>query len=373
MSAASAAVASLARPEVRALPLYSPALADDALDLSDSVNAWGAPPAALRAIVEAPAALAARYPSPRSESLAPALLRYLGLDSVPHTRVVTGCGSDDVLDATMRAFGSPGDRLAFSTPTFSMIPLFARLNGLEGVSVPYADDFDLDADRLVDAGAKITYLCAPNNPTATRVSRAAVEYVASNATGIVVLDEAYAEFAPESFADLAGRYERLLVIRTFSKAFGLAGLRVGYAAGASEVIGLIERARGPYKVSVLGERAAHAALADGDDALGWVRRHARLAVEIRDRVAAAVTALGFSPLPSAANFLCIPTPGASRIAARLRARKVLVRYFTGLPREPRALAAGDGAALRLGMAPWESMQRFLDALGETLAEVGACE
>ena len=360
--------ASLAREDVRALPLYAPEVVDDALDLSDSINAWGAPPAALRALAGSTTGLVSRYPSPRSESLAPALLRYLGLDSVSGVRVVTGCGSDDVLDAAMRAFGSPGDRIAFSSPTFSMIPLFARLNGLEAAPVPFADDFDLDADRLVETGAKITYLCTPNNPTATPVSRAAIEYVASRATGIVLLDEAYAEFAPESFADLVGRYERLLVVRTFSKAFGLAGLRVGYAAGAASVVGMVERARGPYKVSVLAERAAHAALAETDDALGWVRRHARLAVEIRRRVAAALAPLDLLPLQSAANFLCIPTPDAARIAERLRERKVLVRCFTGLPREPRILADAQGAALRVGMAPWETMQCFLD----TLAEVRSC-
>lgn len=362
------ALAALARPEVRALPLYSPAIVDGALDLSDSVNAWGAPPAALRALAAPAGELVSRYPSPRSESLAPLLLHYLGLDAVDGVRVVTGCGSDDVLDAAMRAFGSPGDRIAFSSPTFSMIPLFARLNGLEPVSVPFASDFDLDADRLVAAGAKITYLCAPNNPTGTGISRAAVEHVASQAKGIVLLDEAYAEFAPESFADLVARYERLLIVRTFSKAFGLAGLRVGYAAGSDALVGMVERARGPYKVSVLAEAAARAALADSDDALGWVRRHARVAVEIRGRVASALGALGLEPLPSASNFLCIPTPEAPRIADRLRERQVLVRSFSGLPHEPRTLAAAQGAALRVAVAPWEMMERFLDAL----AEVRAC-
>lgn len=361
-------LASLARTEVRALPLYSPAIVDGALDLSDSVNAWGAPPAALRAIAAPTGALVSRYPSPRSESLAPLLLQYLGLDAADGVRVVTGCGSDDVLDAAMRAFGSPGDRIAFSSPTFSMVPLFARLNGLEPVSVPFARDFDLDADRLVAADAKITYLCAPNNPTGTGVSRAAVEHVASRANGIVLLDEAYAEFAPESFADLVTRYERLLIVRTFSKAFGLAGLRVGYAAGADVAVGMVERARGPYKVSVVAEAAARAALLESDDALGWVRRHARLAVEIRGRVATALGTLGLEPLPSSANFLCIPTPDAPRIADRLRERQVLVRCFTGLPREPQALAAAHGAALRVAVGPWEMMERFLD----TLAEVCAC-
>ena len=377
---------SLAREAVRALPLYAPASLEGALDLSDSVNLWGAPPAALRALAGSTSALVSHYPAPRSEPLAPALLQYLGLDAgdvivrdplviagtlprfrIPDgVRVVTGCGSDDVLDATMRAFGEAGDRIACSIPTFSMVPAFARLNGLTTVPVPFTDAFDLDAEQLVDAGAKITYLCAPNNPTGTFVSRAAVEYVASRAKGIVLLDEAYADFAPESFVDLLGRFERLFITRTFSKAFGLAGLRVGYGVGAADVVNMVERSRGPYKVSVLAERAALAALTEADDALGWVRAHVRLAVEVRGRVTAALGELGLSPLPSAANFLCIPMRNAARLAERLRARNVLVRSFTGLPREPRVLADADGAALRVAVGPWEVMQRFLDALSEVL-------
>jgi histidinol-phosphate aminotransferase len=367
MSAETADLALLARENVRGLPLYAPEPAAGALDLSDSVNLWGTPPAALRAIADPARESVSRYPSSRSEALAPALLHYLGLGGTNGVHAVTGCGSDDVIDTAMRAFGVAGDRIAFSAPTFSMIPLFARLNGLEPVPIPFCDDFDIDADRLVASRAKLTYLCAPNNPTGTGISRTAVEHVARRAAGIVLLDEAYAEFAPESFADLVGRCERLLVVRTFSKAFGMAGLRVGYAAGASPVVHIIERARGPYKVSVLAERAALAALTDTSDALGWVRAHARLAVEVRDRVALALATMGLPALPSAANFLCIPTADAAHLAARLRERGVLVRQFTELPREPRVLAAAGGAALRVGIGPWETMQRFLDALAEARA------
>lgn len=366
MTASASMLESLARDDVRRLPLYAPDAVTDGVDLSDSVNAWGAPPAALRAVAESGSDLVSRYPSARSEALAPALLGYLGLGGTPGVRVVTGCGSDDVLDATMRAFGSPGDRIAFSTPTFSMIPLFARLNGLAPVPVSFDDRFDIDAEQLVAANAKLTYLCAPNNPTGTPISRERVEFVASRASGVVLLDEAYAEFAPESFADLVSRHERLLVVRTFSKAFGLAGLRVGYAAGAAAIVNMVERARGPYKVTVPGERAARAALMDASDALGWVREHAALAVEIRERLSRALCELGLRPLPSAANFLCIPTRDAARLAAQLRARGVLVRCFTGLPRESRALADADGAALRVAVGPWPLMQRFLDTLSEAL-------
>lgn len=364
MSTASATARSLARAEVRALPLYAPDLAECGVDVSDNTNLWGPPPAARRALGSAPDAAISRYPSLYSAPLRSAVTRYLGLGGDATVGVVTGCGSDDVIDSTMRAFGASGDRIAFSAPTFSMIPTFARLNGLEPVSIPLTDRFDVDADRLVNLNAKITYLCTPNNPTATALSRAAVEYVAANARGVVLLDEAYAEFAPETFVDLVTRFERLIVARTFSKAFGLAGLRVGYGVGAAETVGMVERARGPYKVNALAERAVLAALDESDEALGWVRTHAALAVENRERLAAGVRALGFAPLPSAANFLFVPTPRAVALARRMRERGVLVRAFAGLPRELRVLADSNGEALRIGVGPWEMMQPVLDALRE---------
>jgi histidinol-phosphate aminotransferase len=358
------AMRALARAEVRALPLYAPDLGVCAVDVSDNTNLWGAPPAARRALTEPPVSAVARYPSLYSTPLREAVLRYVALDGMAGVGAVTGCGSDDVIDSTMRAFGAPGDRIAYSIPSFSMIPTFARLNGLEPVSIPMTADFDVDAERLVDLGAKITYLCTPNNPTATTVSRGAVEYVVERAAGIVLLDEAYAEFARESFVALAGRHERLLVTRTFSKAFGLAGLRVGYGVGSADLVRLVERARGPYKVNALAERAVLAALQESDDALGWVRAHAALAVENRGRLSAALRELGFTALPSAANFLLVPDARAVQLARRLREEGVLVRAFSGLPRELPPFASSNGEAMRIGVGPWEVMQTVLGALAE---------
>ena len=281
--------------------------------------------------------------------------------------VVTGCGSDDVLDSTMRAFGAAGDSIAYSAPTFSMIPVLAKLNGLTPVPIPFAAEFDVDAERLVDAGAKITYLCAPNNPTGTATSRRAVEYVVANARGIVLIDEAYAEFAPEVFADLVAQNERVVIARTFSKAFGLAGLRVGYGVGANDVVRLIERARGPYKVNALAERTVLAALEESPDGLGWVREHATLAVANRARLIAALQQLGLAALPSAANFVMVPMQRATEVSREMSKRGVLVRAFTAIPRDLTVFAESNGAALRIGVGPWEMMQTLLDVLREVIA------
>jgi histidinol-phosphate aminotransferase len=356
----------LARADVRALPLYAPDVTACAVDVSDNVNLWGTPPAALRALMTS-ASDARRYPSVYATPLRDAVLRYLGLSAGSGIDVATACGSDDVLDATMRAFGEPGDEIVFAAPTFAMIPILAQLNGLVPVAVPMTSDYEVDPQQLVDRRAKITYLCTPNNPTSTALSREAVEYVAHNAAGLVVIDEAYVEFAPESFVALVTTSDRLVVTRTFSKAFGLAGLRVGYGVGRADVVEPIKRARGPYKVNTLAESAAVAALTEGPDGLGWVSEHAALAVENRTRLAAELLALGLVPAPAAGNFLFVPVARARAIADEMCRRGVLVRAISGLPQDVPALAATGGQALRIGVGPWDAMGRVLEALAETLA------
>jgi histidinol dehydrogenase len=363
------ALSALVRPELAGLSTYSETISDTAdsppitLDLSDNTNLWGCPPVVAEALAD-PSTSVAAYPSPFSQSLKDALLRYLGLTSAG---IVTGCGSDDVLDSAMRAFGSPGESIAYSTPTFSMIPRFARVNGLLPIEIPLRDtggDYDIDAERLVATGAKLIYICAPNNPTGTPISRSALEHVVERTCGVIILDEAYAEFARSTNVDIVERSERVLVARTFSKAFGLAGLRIGYGVGAAKLIEFVERARGPYKVTAFAERAAFAVLNDDPRALGWVREHARRACENRDRFTVALQGLGFSPLPSAANFVLVPHRNALSIASFLRRRGILVRVMTGLPETVAAFAQDRGNALRIGIGPWVGMERILNLLAE---------
>jgi histidinol-phosphate aminotransferase len=359
-------VTSFARRGVNTLPLYTTEAASCAIDLSDNTNLWGAPPAALRVVSDRRTDSLSRYPSLYSDPLRAELLDYVGLGSDDAFGVVTGCGSDDVLNATMSAFGGEDSTIAFSAPTFSIIPVLARLNGLRPLSIPFTTELDIDAERIVDAGARVTYLCTPNNPTATPASRAAVEFVVRNAKGIVILDEAYAEFAPETFVELIRGREHLLVTRTFSKAFGLAGLRVGFGVGSRTITRLVARARGPYKVNSVAEAAVRAVLTERADGLDWVNDHVRQAIVNREQLIPALSERGLHSLPSAANFVLVPTPSAVSIAKALVTRGIQVRVVSGLPDQPAALAAGAGTGLRIGIGPWEMMQSLLDALDEIL-------
>lgn len=340
----------LARAAYRDISLYVVDRTPVAVDLSDNTNLWGVPPAAARTIVDAAGAVT-RYPAVYAKGLKDLLAEYLGVAS---DMIVTGCGSDDVIDSAIRAIAEPGDRMAYADPTFHMAVTFGRMNGLEPIAVPLTSTWDADPEAFVATGARVMYLCSPNNPTGGAMSRAAIEWVVDHAPGLVIVDEAYAEYAGASVVDLIARSDRLLVTRTMSKAFGLAGLRIGYAAGAPPLIREVEKSRGPYKVSVVAERAACAALTDDRT---WVQAHVDEAIANRGRLATELATLGLSPLPSAANFLLVPagaTPSAATIVRRMREIGVGVRPYTGLR------AIGD--AVRVTIGPWDMMDAFLGAL-----------
>jgi len=342
----------LARAAYREISLYAPDRAHCRIDLSDNTNLLGVPPAAERALRCAPSEAVTRYPSLYADKLKSALARYA---CVEPQEVVTGCGSDDVLDSAIRAFSEPGDRIAFPDPSFAMIPIFARMNGLEPIPVPLTADYDFDVRALLATNARIVYLCSPNNPTATRAGRAAIERVIAEARGLVILDQAYAEFdGPDFVADVSS-HPRLIVTRTLSKAFGLAGLRIGYATGRADLMVEIEKSRGPYKVSVLAELAAVAALAEDGE---WVRERIREVVENRERFAAALRGLGLAPLPSTANFVLVPVTDATAVGTRMRGNGIAVRPFVGL--------RGIGDALRITIGPWTMMEECLGALAQVL-------
>ncbi|NJD19811.1 MAG: aminotransferase class I/II-fold pyridoxal phosphate-dependent enzyme [Gemmatimonadetes bacterium] len=324
------------------------------LDLSDNTNRWGTPPAALAVLRGADADLLARYPDIYADGLRATAAARLG---IPEACVATGCGSDDVLDSTFRACGgAPSDFVAMAAPTFSMVGPFAQMNGMPARAVPWADALD-DPARLLDGGPALVYVCRPNNPTGEVAPTSWVEALleaAGESGPVVVLDEAYVDFGGDTFAARAAAHPRLVVSRTLSKAFGLAGLRVGYAVAEPATALEIEKSRGPYKGSRVAGEAAAAALRDAD---GWVARTVAECVANRERAFTELARRGLDPVPSQANFILFraPTGAAATDALALRARGVAVRPFPGdMP---------DGAdALRVTVAPWAEMERFLAAM-----------
>lgn len=339
------------RPTYQDISLYAPPEVPCSVDLSDGTNLFGMPPPAERALREFTVTQITRYPIAYAPELKRALAAYTGLEP---SWLTTGCGSDDLIDCTMRAFLEPGERIAVPVPSFSMMSYFAKVNGLQFAPVPLRPDFDINVDGLLATGARLIYVCSPNNPTGTAVSRASLERLVDAAPGIVLLDEAYTEFASASHVDLARSRPHVIVTRTLSKAFGLAGMRVGYAMGRPELVAEIEKSRGPYKLTGLAERMAIAALTP--EGVSWMKARAEEAKEIRQRLVAELKAMGLEPLPSEANFVLVPFPGAPQVAARMRERDVNVRSFNGL--------AGVGDAIRIACGPWPMVEAALQALRE---------
>jgi histidinol-phosphate aminotransferase len=268
--------------------------------------------------------------------------------------IACGCGSDDVLDSAIRAFAEPGEVLCLPEPTFSMISVFARANGLSPVSLPLTSSFEADVDAMLETGARIIYLCSPNNPTGGALPRRMVEQTVENAPGLVIIDQAYVEFGGDSYIDLASGGRPVLITRTMSKAFGLAGLRVGYGVGSPELIAEVLKARGPYKVNALAERAAIAAL---ESDLGWVTDRVQDVIGNRSRFRAELAERGIASLETSANFVLVPVGDCAAVSRRLERAGIRVRALPGL--------AGIGDAIRIAIGPWDMMQRCLDALAAT--------
>jgi histidinol dehydrogenase len=344
------------RPAYADLDLYDPGRTPCEVDLSDNTNLFGPPPSVAPLLAEMPAARLTRYPSVYATELKRALAELLAVEPA---NIVTGCGSDDVIDSMVRAFCESGDRIAYPEPTFGMVASFARMNAATPVPVPLGASFELDADALLSAYGRVTYLCRPNNPTGTQYERAAVERVCRNASGVVLIDEAYADFAADNLVDFAVNSDRTVVLRTLSKAFGLAGLRVGFAVGPARLIAEIEKSRGPYKVGGVAESAALSVLSRD---LAWVRERAQDVQANRDRLAGALTARGTAAYASAANFLLLPVPGtAAAWNVELRRRGVAVRPFAAVP--------GAGECLRVSVGPWPLMERFLAAFDDVFSMI----
>lgn len=337
------------------VPLYDPKRTPVKLDLTDNTNLWGVPPNAERAIREFASATVTRYPSLYGADLKRALADHA---NVTPDMVVTGCGSDDILDSAMRAFGNPGDLVAASNPTFAMVPIFAKMNALQCTLVTELPDNQIDADALLATGAKIIYLCSPNNPTGALVPRKTLEHLIDNAPGVVMIDEAYVEFTGVSNVDLLTRSDRVLLIRTMSKAFGLAGLRIGYALGNPKLVAEVEKSRGPYKVSGMAELVGVTALRQDAQ---WVEERIHLAVENRDKLTIELLKLGLDPMPSSANFVCVPVPNCVDVGLAMREKGVGVRPFPNLPH------VGD--CLRISVGPWPLVEECVKVLAAAMKKV----
>ncbi|MGC5078027.1 histidinol-phosphate transaminase [Agrococcus sp. DT81.2] len=345
------------RDDLRGLTPYGAPQLDVPVRLNVNENAYRVPEAvALDIVQEIARALpdANRYPDREFDALRQAFADYLGHGLEP-AQLWAGNGSNEVLQHVLQAFGGPGRSLLSFTPTYSMYPLLAQGVGMRWIPVQRADDFTLTPDAVREAIAEhdpdVVFLCTPNNPTGTSIGLDVIEAAAEAARGIVLVDEAYAEFAhdrSQTALTLLERHPRLLVSRTMSKAFAFAGIRVGYLAAHPAVVDALRLVRLPYHLSAITQAAAIAALRHSGEMLSRVDE---LRAQ-RDRLVDELSALGYRPYPSDANFVLVG--GVDDPAATFRAlldRGILVRDV-GLPHTLRITAGtrAETSALLAAMA-----------------------
>lgn len=330
----------LVRPSVRAERAYLvPTTAEAGAKVDQNESPFDLPAEVKRAALERFAAEPwNRYPDDRPHALQAALAERLGVDV---GAVVVGRGSNDIVHTLGLCFLGAGTPVVLPTPMFALFASVARMHGAAVTPVPPEPNYSHDADRILGAaqetGAALTVVTTPNNPTGSTVSHADLERLASGVPGVLLVDEAYHEFVtgPTAIDLLKAGHDNVLVMRTFSKAMGLAGLRVGYLVGAPGLVAEIEKARLPFLVDRLSEAVALELL----DRPALVREHVDVLLAERDRLVADVTEMGVETVPSAANFFLFRTHlPASDLRAALAARGVLVRDMSGYPE----LAAHDG-------------------------------
>jgi histidinol-phosphate aminotransferase len=263
-----------------------------------------------------------RYPDSDNTALRKSIAKFW---SVGPENVTCGVGSDQLIDVICKVFIGPGDAIVTQKPTFGMYVVSAVLNHGRAVQTPVGYDLSAAAE-LVDAAssekAKIIFLCVPNNPTGRGMSEEGVRFVLENAQSVVVMDEAYGEFSGTSFVSLVNKYPNMIVLRTFSKAFGLAGARVGYAIAGEALVKIMDTARPPFNLPVISQLLAQWAMEDAHE----FAERAKLMIGARDRLYAALNKLEWLNVErSESNFLYIRSE--RDVAAVLKKGGVLARNF----------------------------------------------
>lgn len=318
------------RPEIRALSAYHVPDPGNCIKLDAMENPYRWPAELVNSWLECLRDLPLnRYPDPSARHLQ-ARLR-VAMQVPEDMSVLLGNGSDELIQMIVQTIAAPGRVILAPEPTFVMYRLIAQVLGLKFAGVPLTEDFALDIDAMLEAmdlhQPAVVFLAYPNNPTGNLFDSVAVRRIITEAPGLVIVDEAYAAFASDSFMGALGQYPNLLVLRTVSK-MGLAGLRLGMLAGPSEWLSEIDKTRLPYNINVLTQASAEFALehrAVLDDQTGRIR------ADRADLLAALSGLTGLKVYPSEANFILFRTPSgkADGIFAGLRQRGILIKNLSG--------------------------------------------
>jgi histidinol-phosphate aminotransferase len=267
-----------------------------------------------------------RYPDPHQKALKASVSGFKGIEE---EKIFLGNGSDEIIDLCFRIFCIPGiDSALTFTPTYGMYEVSASVNDVKVIKIPLNESFQIDIRKtepfLSDKNLKLIFICSPNNPTSNSMNYKDVEYIISKFKGIVVIDEAYIDFSEKpSFMNLIGKYNNLIVMQTFSKALGLASVRIGMAFSDPEIIQYFNKVKPPYNISTINQKAALARLGKTE---GYRMQVQKIKAE-RERLFERLIKIGLTEkvYPSDANFLLVKVKNASHIYNTLIDKSIIVR------------------------------------------------
>lgn len=299
-----------------------------------------------------------RYPDPLQRELKAKISL---LKDVAPGQIFLGNGSDEPIDLLIRAFCEPDeDNMVSINPTYGMYQVAAGINNVEVKKVSLTETFELDAQKLLnstDEKTKLVFLCSPNNPTGNCLGKKAVLEVVKNFQGIVVLDEAYIDFAPgKSLLPLLNEFPNLVILQTFSKAWGMAGIRLGMAFASAEIISILNKIKYPYNLNILTQQKALELIENRDEVEKWVK----LLIAERERMKTLISEFPFmiKIFPSDANFILVKMHDARGIYEYLKENGVIVRN--------RSKVHLCEDSLRITIGSFDENETLLKALKELL-------
>jgi histidinol-phosphate aminotransferase len=293
-----------------------------------------------------------RYPDIYCDKLRIALGEYVQKD---YEMIAVGNGSDEIISLALKALVRFGDSIMTVEPTFSMYSFYAKLNGIEVLNFNYEDNFELDIAKLKRAleieKPKMLILCNPNNPTGSCIELEDIKEIISDYDGYLLLDEAYYEFNGVSGIGLLEKYKNVIILRTLSKAFGLAGLRVGYAVASKKIIESIFAVKSPYNVNSLTQTAALKVLEN----IKEVKERVEIIKSERERMYNQLNMVNdLMVYPSKANFLLMKSLDSDHISEKLKKKDIKIRYFEN---------SSLKNFIRVTIGSREENDKFLEVLG----------
>ncbi|MDD3721868.1 MAG: histidinol-phosphate transaminase [Lutibacter sp.] len=272
-----------------------------------------------------------RYPDPQQTTLKEALSK---LKEIPVTQILLGNGSDEVLDLIFRAFCEPNvDNVITLPPTYGMYGVLANINAVENREVLLSDDFQPQIKRImdtVDENTKIIFLCSPNNPTGNSFFDESVVYLLQNFKGLVLIDEAYIDFSKnESWVNEFDEYPNLIIVQTLSKAYGMAGIRLGICYASEEIITILNKIKPPYNVNELTQQRALKRILTKNKVINEIDK----ILEQREKLIGKLTAISFIEeiYPTDANFILVKVDDANKRYKELIAKGIVIRNRTTQP------------------------------------------